>query len=130
MPTAAEKAQTHFAALPTGRGDAPTLEWEQDGITFAIYDPYVTPDGNGIGVTVEAVDINGVLPTDNPYQFFNPPLGLVTQEEVGEWQIVGGAPTHVITTTQVVDSSDPNATLQRIIYDAVVLRARQLGWSP
>lgn len=132
MPTAAERAQTLFDALPEGRGDAPVMEWTVGGITFYLYDPYITEDGNGIGFTVEAEDANGPLPTDNPYQFFNPPLGVVTQEEVSSWEFFDLDKTwvHVVTTPRIVDYSDPNLTVQRIAYDAVVLRAQQLGWSP
>jgi hypothetical protein len=132
MPTALEKAQAHFDALPADRGDAPTLEWTQDGITFYVYDPYITESGNGIGFTVEAEDANGPLPTDNPYQFFNPPLGIITQLEVGEWQWVGSplVLTWVVTTPQVIDTSDVTSVTQQMVYDAVVSRALALGWAP
>ena len=78
--------------------------------------PYLTPDGKGIGVTITVSDANGPLPGDNPYQFFNPPLGIVTG-------YYGDG-------TPVIDTSEVIAVAKAMVYDAVTLRARQLGWTP
>jgi hypothetical protein len=75
----------------------------------------MTPDGNGIGATITAEDANGPLPTDNPYQFFNPPLGIV----IGYYG--DGEP--------IIDTSEVLNAAKAMVYDAVTFRARQLGWS-
>lgn len=106
--TAAERAQILFSALPSNRPDFPILSWSQGGIDFSVYEPYITDGGNGIGFVVEAKDVNGPLPMDNPYQFFNPPIAIVARD--------------------VVDETKPIVIIKTMIQDAVVFRARQLGW--
>lgn len=141
MVTAADKAQIHFNALLVSRGDTPgpnqedpipVLAWEQNNITFSLYDPYITDDGGGIGFTVEAYDINGPLPLDNPYQFFNPPILLVTGEHTEQVQTgVDGDGIPIYETVYVRDTVEsPEEVLQKILYEAVVGRATQLGWEP
>jgi len=130
--TASERAQAHYTRwLRAGTGPTKRIRWTDRGITFTATDPYLTPDGKGIGATIAASDANGPLPVDNPYQFVNPPLGIMVAEEVGSWEWVGDPPvrTWVVTVPRVIDDSEPIAAAKQMVYDAVTLRARQLGWS-
>jgi hypothetical protein len=132
MATAAERAQAHYTRwLQLGTGPTRRLRWTDRGIAFEATDPYLTPDGGGIGVTITASDANGPLPVDNPYQFFNPPLGIVVQDEVGSWVEVGDPPvlTWVVTVPRIIDTSEVISAAKAMVYDAVTLRARQLGWN-
>lgn len=123
MATAAERAQAHYTRwLQLGTGPTRRLRWTDRGISFEATNPYLTPDGNGIGATITAEDVNGPLPTDNPYQFFNPPLGIVTQDAVFDEN--GN-----VITPRVIDTSEVINAAKAMVYDAVTLRARQLGWT-
>ena len=97
-----EKAQALFNALNALTGK--TLSWTSGGITFVASNPRLLP--KGIAVTITASDARGPLPTDNPYQFFNP---LVTDAN---------------------GTRNELAAVRRMASDVVVLRAKQLGWSP
>jgi hypothetical protein len=133
MATAQERALAHYNRwLELGTGPTKRLRWTDRGISFTATNPYLTPSGNGIGVTIAAQDSRGPLPVDNPYQFFNPPLGIVTQDEIGEWQWLGNPRvlTYVVLTPRSVDLSDVINAAKAIVYDAVVSRAIQLGWIP
>lgn len=123
MATAQERAQAHYARwLQAGTGPTKRIRWTDRGITFTATAPFLTPDGNGIGVTIAASDANGPLPTDNPYQFFNPPLGVVVQAPV--YNADGDLVTPI-----VLDASDPIRAAKAMVYDAVTLVARRRGWT-
>ena len=124
MPTPAERAQAHYTRwLALGTGPTKRLQWTDRGISFTAIDPFLTPNGTGIGATITAEDSRGPLPTDNPYIFVNPPLGVVTQQAVydDEWNLI---------TPRIVDTSEVIAAAKIMVYDAVVSRALQLGWTP
>lgn len=128
MATAEERAAAHLARLlQVGVGARKRVTFALGGVTFVIEDPYLTPDGKGIGVTLSASTGTGPsrvdLPTDNPYQFFNPPLGVVTQQAT--YDANGNE-----ITPRVVDSSDVLNAAKEMVYEAVTLRAKQLGWTP
>lgn len=97
-----------------------TYTWTSGGVTFRVSAPYLLP--GGFGVTVEAWDQNGPLPTDNLYQFFNPPTAVVVQEAV--YDAEGNLVTPRVVQQNIV------AALKAMVEDAVLTRARQLGWSP
>lgn len=134
MATASERANAHYTRwLQLGTGPTRRIQWVDRGISFTATDPYLTPDGNGIGVTIQASDANGPLPVDNPYQFFNPPLGIVTGYTTEQVQVGvdpdTGDPVYEETQVPTIDTTEPIAAAKRMVYDAVTLRARQLGWS-
>jgi len=87
--------------------------WTTAGVTFTLSNFEVIP--RGIRLTISARDTRGALPVDNPYQFFNPPTGIIT----GYY----GDGTPIIV-------RDELTTAKAMVYDAIVLRAKQLGWTP
>lgn len=117
MATAEERADSHWARLQQAillRPDR-TVRWTDRGVGFIASSPFLTTEGRGVGMTIYAEDTNGALPVDNPYVFYNPPLGIV----IG-WEGDG---------TPIIDSTEPLQAAKAMVYDAVTLRARQLGWS-
>ena len=94
------------------------LVWEQDGITFTLSEMEEMPEYDGICFHVEARDVNGPLPTDNPYQFMSPPLAKkVATYADGEDVFVEDADTHL-------------ENIKVMVSQAVLHVATQQGWTP
>lgn len=128
MATAEERAQAHWTRLQQAILQRPdrTVRWSDRGISFVASQPFLTSEGKGVGMTIAASDMNGPLPTDNPYVFYNPPLGVVVTPPVVEWDT--DTHTWVVVTPAVIDSSEPLQAAKAMVYDIVTIRARQLGW--
>lgn len=77
-------------------------------------------DGRGIEIDVSARDRRGPLLVDNPYRFVNPPVK------------VGNATWRVLPDSTEVENTEENpaGAFKRMVLDAVLLRAKQLGWTP
>ena len=103
--------------LPTA-GDDFVLDGYQVQLTGNIR-PFA--DGRGIEMDFRArVAATGeLLPMDNPYRFVNPPVKVPN----GTWRVLADS-TEVENTEENVRSA-----MKRIVLDAILLRARQLGWT-
>ena len=84
-----------------------------------------------LSVTVTAKDSqNRVVPVDNPYQFYNPPVSVVVTPAVwGTEPLPSGHGTRVVVVTPAVTEERPLDALKAMLGDAVILKARQLGWT-
>lgn len=118
--TPEERTAVHFERYLELGGN---VKFSMGGIDFVVSNPYVMPDARGIGVSIRASDTFGLLPTDNPYEFVNPPIAVVTQHAVYDQD--GN-----LVTPRVIDSSNVINAAKQMVYDAVTLRAKQLGWMP
>lgn len=78
-------------------------------------------DGRGVEMDFRArvAATGALLPMDNPYRFVNPPVKVPN----GTWRIE--------TDGAEIENTEENVreAMKRMILDAVLLRARQLGWT-
>lgn len=134
MPTAGERALAHYNRwLQLGTGPTKRLQWTDRGISFVAENPYLMTDGGGIGVTITASDSNGPIPVDNPYQFHNPPTGIIIGY-ASEQVYIGldprtGDPVYEEQQVPIIDTSEVINAAKAMVYDAVTFRAKQLGWA-
>lgn len=90
-----------------------------DGIAVTVLEvPTIASGGLGISFVFSATKDGQPLPMDNPYLFINPPIKTFD----GTWRIEDAKEVRNY-------SEDVLASAKRIVVDAIVLRARQLGWT-
>jgi hypothetical protein len=95
-----------------------------DGIEVQLLAPIrMNDEGTGVQFRLRArVVTTGVfLPMDNPYRFLNPPVKIPN----GTWRKVA---TDIGEVELENMEENPMAAMKRIVLDAVLTRARQLGW--